>query len=70
MLLGDQDVAQHGTGDLAPAGARDSESELAIRELEFPIEFRELASQVGVVSLLRAIAAGFNFGLKGLSQLP
>jgi hypothetical protein len=60
VLLGDQDIAQHGTGDLAPAAALDSESELALREPEFPIEFRELASQVGLGSLLRSIPAGFN----------
>jgi hypothetical protein len=70
VLLGDQDIAQHGARDLAPAGALGGESELAIREPEFPIESRELASQVGVVSSLRTTPAGFNFGLEGLSQLP
>jgi hypothetical protein len=44
VLLGSQYIAEHGTGDLSPAGALNSENELALREPEFPIEFRELTS--------------------------
>jgi len=42
-LLGDQDVAQHRAGDLPPAAALDSESELALLEPQLPTELRELA---------------------------
>jgi hypothetical protein len=52
VVLGDQGVAQHRAGDLAPAGALDSESELAILELQLPTELRQLSGQARLVSVV------------------
>lgn len=69
VLLGDEDVAQHRAGDLAPAGTLANERELALLDPHLPTKFRELPRQVGRASTHRSAYTSLNLGLKGPSEL-
>src|SRR3984957_20118805 len=58
MLLGDQDVADQGAGDLAPAGAFGRERELTLLKRHPPAELLEVTGQVRLVRRLRGIPVG------------
>jgi hypothetical protein len=67
VLLSEQDIAEHGTGDLAPAIAVGREDEPPLIEGHTPAEFLE---EVGEVWLgLPRRSAAFDLGLEGFAQL-